>query len=102
MLETFTKATFDKHVGKSFGVHAASGETLEAELISVTDLGTKGLKGAKQPARTPFSIVFRIPGETDLKQGMHRFDHPEIGAFDLFTVPIGRDEDGLLCEAIFN
>jgi hypothetical protein len=29
-------------------------------------------------------------------------EHEEIGAFDIFLVPIGPDEQGLLYEAIFN
>jgi hypothetical protein len=28
-------------------------------------------------------------------------EHEEIGAFDIFLVPIGPDEEGLLYEAIF-
>jgi hypothetical protein len=29
-------------------------------------------------------------------------EHEEIGAFDIFLVPIGPDEEGLCYEAIFN
>ena len=73
---------------------------MDFELISVTGLGES--TGAKPPdRRQPFSIVFRGPGDVLLPQRIYMIEHEEIGAFDLFLVPIGPDERGLRYEAIF-
>ncbi len=50
----------------------------------------------------PFSIVFRGPGDILLPQAIYRVEHDQIGTFDLFIVPIGRDTAGLRYEAVFN
>ena len=49
-----------------------------------------------------FAIVFRGPPAPLLSQGIHRFRHAALGAFDLFTVPIRQDQRGLYYEAVFN
>jgi hypothetical protein len=54
------------------------------------------------PGYEAFSIVFRGPSDRLIPQGMHRFHHDAIGTFDLFTVPIRRDQHGLYYEAVFN
>ena len=101
MLESFTIHTFSGHLGGKFCVYPdASNSPLEVELISATALG--GSAGCEPPARRqPFSIVFRGPGDVLLPQRIYRIEHEEIGAFDLFLVPIGLDEEGLRYEAIF-
>ncbi|SRR5712692_63287 len=102
MLETFTIATFSGHRGETFRIHLESGKTIEAELIEVTTLSARSAQGTEVPRkRTPFSLVFRSPASTRLVQSIYKMEHPAIGAFALFLVPIGLDEKGLRCEAIF-
>ena len=100
MLESFTIHTFSGHVGGKFRIYPDDSDPLEFELISATELG--GSAGAEPPSRRqPFSIVFRGPGDVLLPQRIYRMEHEEIGASDLFLVPIGPDEKGLRYEAIF-
>src|SRR5262249_9233955 len=102
MLETFTIATFSGRLGETFCINLASGTTLEAELIEVTQLSAQSAQGTEAPRpRAPFSLVFRSPAHTRLVQGIYNMAHPGIGAFELFLVPIGLDAQGLRCEAIF-
>jgi len=102
MLETFTIATFDGRLNETFCIHLASGTTLEAELIDVSQLSAQSTQGTEVPRpRAPFSLVFRSPAHTRLAQGIYTMAHPAIGAFDIFLVPIGLDAQGLRCEAIF-
>ena len=49
-----------------------------------------------------FSIVFRGPSDAFLPQATYRFGHDAFGAFDLFIVPVGRDQAGYRYEAVFN
>lgn len=102
MLDTFTIATFSEQRGTTFRLSLASGETLDATLLQVTPLSAKGPSGEELPRkRTPFSLIFRIPAPDRFEQKIYRMEHPEIGTFDLFLVPIGRDAEGFQCEAIF-
>jgi hypothetical protein len=100
MLESFTIHTFSGHLGDKFRVYPDSSDPLEVELISATGLGGSA-GGETSGRRQPFSIVFRGPGDVLLPQRIYRMEHEEIGAFDLFLVPIGPDEKGLRYEAIF-
>jgi hypothetical protein len=101
MLESFTVRTFSGHLGSTFRLHPESSDSLEVELVSATDL-SESPDGKAAGRGRPFSIVFRGPGDVLLPQRIYRMEHPEIGAFDLFLVPIGPDEKGLCYEAVFN
>jgi hypothetical protein len=102
MLETFTIATFAEQEGSTFRLSLASGETLNATLLQVTTLSAKGPSGEELPRkRTPFSLIFRVPAPGRFEQKIYKMEHPVIGTFELFLVPIGRDAEGYRCEAIF-
>lgn len=89
-LEEFTAATFSPHVGETFRVHADESAAIDVELTAVEEFDRPG------PGRMPFSLLFRGPAEPILPQRIYRFEHDTIGAFDVFAVPIGFDEAGLL------
>jgi pimeloyl-ACP methyl ester carboxylesterase len=99
-LETFTLETFSGHLGETFRIYPNGSEPLEVELISATGLG-EGPERGSSGHRQPFSIVFRGPPDVLLPQRIYKIEHDQIGAFDLFIVPIGPDEKGLRYEAIF-
>lgn len=48
-----------------------------------------------------FRLEWRGPAEPILAQAIYRFQRGER-QFDMFIVPVGRDERGTLYEAIFN
>jgi hypothetical protein len=54
------------------------------------------------PGTESFSIVFRGPAGAFLPQAIYQFHHNELGAFDLFIVPICQDARGFYYEAVFN
>jgi hypothetical protein len=95
MLEDFTLATFADRLGDRFRV----GEGADALELQLTDASAGvAREGA---ARVPFSLVFRGPLEPVLPQQIYRFEHDELGAFDLFIVPVGPGEAGMHYEAVF-
>jgi hypothetical protein len=51
--------------------------------------------------RQPFSLTFSGPPDRILAQGTFRFTHSELGALEIFVVPVGRDENGATYEAVF-
>jgi hypothetical protein len=94
-MQTLTHQAFSQHLNSKFQVQDNSGNQVVLELTEVSEL----LQSARQER---FSIVFRGPNETFLGQGMRRFEHDQMEAFDLFIVPINRDEQGTYYEAVFN
>jgi hypothetical protein len=106
MLERFTISTFAEHLHETFRVYpdaADSGRFLEVALIEATDLSTRGGPRTTEAStrRAPFSIVLRGPATPILPQRIYRLEHPALGNFDLFLVPIGPDQGGMRYEAIF-
>lgn len=98
MLDKLSSADFSPHLNQTFRLHA--GElTLEIELISVEERGAAYSPNAQ---RKPFSIIFRGPLEPILPQMIYKIEHSEMGALDLFVVPIGPDERGMRYQAVFS
>jgi len=67
-------------------------------LVQATPL-TGSLPGAD---RAPFSLVFRNSSALLFPQQTYRMRHPRVGDVDIFLVPIARDRDGFLYQAVFN
>jgi hypothetical protein len=100
MVEDFGATTFSGRVGEPFRLPYDDGSTLDLELVSVTP-GIAPPNAACR-RREPFSIVFRGPLEPFLPQQIYRFEHDELGSFELFIVPIGPDDGGhMQYEAVF-
>jgi uncharacterized protein DUF6916 len=97
VLENFTIDTFVDRIGERFLLLLDSGETLELELAEATEVGAAPEAGQ----RAPFSVVFLGPTDPVLPQRIYGFEHDELGAFEIFVVPIGRDASGTSYEATF-
>jgi hypothetical protein len=82
VLETFTAETFRPLLNERFALVAGDGR-VDLELVDVTESPTPGAD-----RRAQFSIVFSGPSDPILPQAIYRLEHPELGAFDLFLVPI--------------
>ena len=90
---SLTKHTFVEHVGRSFRVQTGAAP-VDLVLFEVTGLDA-------EPER-PFSLLFRGPASRPLPQQIHALEHPPLDAFELFLVPVGREGDALIYEAVFN
>jgi hypothetical protein len=89
---------FSRCRGGRFEVSVAQGSVVELTLIDATAMPTRS-----HPARpVPFSVVFLGPKDRRLSQGIHAFEHEELGPFEMFIVPIAPVEQGPRYEAIFN
>lgn len=97
MLESLTAEVFAGRIGDRFRLHVTSDHTIEVELFEATVLGSR--RAAK--GRAPFSILFRGPVTPVLPQRIYRIDHAVMGSFDLFLVPLGPRNGGMVYEAIF-
>jgi hypothetical protein len=104
MIEFFTCATFEPLIGDSFQVDAGAEGRHDAELVDAKEFpGIRTETAAPQAGadRIPFSIVFRGPAEPVLPQRIYPMSHGDLGEFAIFLVPVGRDERGILYEAVF-
>jgi hypothetical protein len=98
VLDQVQLSSFEPLVGQSLTLcpNSASTDALEVVLVQATALA----HGEGRP-RTPFSLVFRGPLRPVLPQQIYRLEHAELGALDIFLVPIGPDAQGMRYEAVF-
>jgi|SRR5215213_1517849 len=85
-------ATYGPLVGSNFKLRRPGTRTLRLKLIDA-----KKLRGAGDS----FSLLFRGSRAT-VDAGTYRFEHPALGGFDLFVVPVGRGVKGQDLEAVIN
>jgi len=102
MLSEVTVSEFAGHLGSSFRLQTDAGATVKVELVEATALSAHNPTGQTTPRREPFSLLFRGPSEPVLPQMIHTLEHPALGRFELFLVPIGPDGNGMRYEAVFN
>ena len=53
-------------------------------------------------ARIPFSLLFRNTAAFLFPQQIYQMRHPKIGEVGIFLVPIAREREGFLYQALFN
>src|SRR5690348_15062116 len=93
VLDNFNCQTFTEQLHTRFKVHATPAP-LTMELVEVEERNTS-------PRVEVFFLRFQGPPSPWLPQGIHRFEHEKLGAFEIFITAIGTDEKGLLYEAVF-
>lgn len=58
--------------------------------------------GAPGALRAPFSLVFHNTSVLLFPQQQYPMRHPRLGELNIFVVPIARNRDGFLYQAVFN
>jgi hypothetical protein len=91
----YTLSAFTEHLNTTFRIHVDDTHSVDAVLVEAVDVGSTD-------RQEQFSLVFRIPHSNPLPQLMYRMEHEHLGSLDLLIVPVGRDDQGLQYEAVFN
>ncbi len=94
--EKLTLSQITGLVGYRFRVLLEAAEDIELELAQIV---SKPELGANFEC---FSLVFKGPADRLLRQGTYRFEHRQLGGFDLFIVPVGQEPGACLYQADFN
>jgi hypothetical protein len=94
MLEALTRKSFDQNLNTLFRADFADAGPGELRLVETSGRIGNGTEY--------FSLVFRSADPRVFPQQIYRLHHPELGTFDLFLVPIKRDNQGVYYEAVFN
>jgi hypothetical protein len=94
MLDNLHCEDYALHVNSKFQLSAGE-QSWEIELLKVEDK-------SPSPRQEQFVLHFRAPLDAPPYQSIFRLEHAELGAGELFLVPISRDQSGLYYEAAFN
>jgi len=101
-LETLTVDAFQPRVGQTFRIRPRPESEVEAQLIEARALGGGPARADAQTSRRiPFSLSFRTSLMAPLPQSIYEVVHDEMGAYEIFLVPVGPDGKGMVYEAIF-
>ena len=99
MAAILTADEFSKHVNTRFRT------TLDAETradLELVDVKAYTSKHEEQSGMERFSVYFNGPPDPLLPQKLYTFQHDEMGEFEVFLVPLSRNEEGSGYEAVFN
>ena len=94
-LDNFNSQTFAEQLHSKFKVYLDQHPPLEMELVEVEERDTS-------PRIELFFLRFQGPPSPLVPQGIRRFEHEKLGAFEIFITAIGMDEKGLLYESVFH
>lgn len=98
-LEAASAQHFQPLVGTAFGVRP------EVDAMDVGSIELKSVTSSPEvvnPLRNPFSLFFVGPASLPLGQGTYFLNHPALGTFPLFIVPIAGDAEQRQYQAVFN
>ncbi len=104
-LDDLRLATFAGQLQTVFRVTDASEGGTELKLIeaSLTEAVPRQPANAPDARHEKFSLIFSGPKSSSLAQNIYRFEHPQIGWFAMFIVPIlTRKPDQQRYQAVFN
>lgn len=87
-------ATYVPLVGSTFKIHRSQARPLSVKLVAATRLPSE--------AGESFSLIFRGHGNAKLGQETYTLEHPRLGEFPLFLVPVGPPVKGQDFQAIVN
>ncbi len=103
MIDKAGASTFCPYLNDKFRMCLGSAEFMELDLVDISEAAPAAAKtAAARGQRAPFSLFFRGPMKPIMPQRIYTLEHPELGRFDLFLVPIGPDGPGMRYEAVFN
>ncbi len=89
---------FARCVGEGFDIDVGTG-TVVFTLTEARPLPERGFAGM---TRAPFALLFRSASMVVLPQQIYRLKNATLGILDIFLVPVARDKDGIIYQAIFN
>jgi len=100
--DQLTFARFSEVLNTPFQVRLDPTRTLELRLVEASALRPPLQGGAGGQKFESFSIVFEGPEDPMLPQATYCLEHEQMGRFDLFMVPIGKEKQFIRYQALFN
>lgn len=92
-------ASFKSQLGTSFQINNQSSK-VKITLVDVANFASRKQTAA---GKEGFSLLFRGPQETTLKQDTYVIEHEQLGMFSFLVVPVGtKDKRAPHYEAVIN
>lgn len=92
-------SSFKSQLGTNFLINHATAK-VKFKLVDVTNFASRKQAAA---GKEGFSLIFRGPKETTLKQDTYLIEHEELGMFTFLVVPVGtKDTRAPRYEAVIN
>lgn len=101
MSAPLTEKEFSQHINTKFRLNVERAEPIELELVEVKSYENKDKPG-EHGGMERFSVFFMGPLDAFLQQATYSLSHEKMGSFDIFLVPLCREEKGYSYEAVFN
>jgi hypothetical protein len=95
VIEKLTYKAFYENLNTTFSIVLPSDVRIEMKLSEISGYTVS-------PVQERFSITLSGPPNPFLPQALYKFEHPKMGEFEMFIVPIGQDGQGFIYEAVFN
>jgi hypothetical protein len=96
VLDKLTKESFVPATGSVFALPLGDGTTVRLELFEVLGNGLQG-----RARREQFALHFRGPASPALVQRTYQLEHQSLGTLEIFLVPVEKNADGMIYEAVF-
>jgi hypothetical protein len=90
-----TKGMFQENLNTRFWLTAEGAEPYALDLVEFVEFHSA-------PKQEQFSLRFRGDRAQIFPQLIYAMKHEAMGEFELFLVPVGRDDGGTFYEAVFN
>jgi hypothetical protein len=89
---------FASRLNEGFAVDV-DGNRATFTLVEARPLPTRNVNGM---LRAPFSLLFHHASAVIFPQRTYQMEIPRMGGFGIFLVPVARNQDGFLYQAVFN
>jgi hypothetical protein len=99
MSDLQSEEEFRQNLNTPFRVQVNAPKPVDLTLVAVE---SRPSEANEEQGMERFSVFFLSSPEFLLPQSMYRLSHPQMGEFDLFLVPITKEEDGYRYEAVYN
>ena len=103
MAAILTENEFSQHLNTKFRVKldlpALAERQVELELVKVKGYAHKA---EEHSGMERFSVYFQGPADIQMSQHVYTLDHDSMGEFEIFLVPIAKNDQGFQYEAVFN
>jgi len=97
-MQVLTIEAFAPRANETFSLDLGD-SAVEMTLVNVGRLKPHVYPGMR---RDPFRLLFKCAKQTILPQQTYCFRNPAMGTLPIFIVPVGRERDGVVYEAVFN
>jgi Domain of unknown function (DUF6916) len=97
-MQMMSYEAFASHVHESFSLSLGE-SSVDVTLVQAQKKPARVVAGLRAE---PFTLYFKSQSQVVLPQRLYPMSNAGMGKLSIFIVPIGREKDGVIYEAVFN